>query len=345
MDVRAAAGWLMTELSTDPLMVSLVQVAASLPMFLFALPAGALADIIDKRRLPHRRRGRDRRGLGAVRRARLARACHARYVIGLHVPRRGRRARWSRPPGSRSCRSSCREQELLAAVAINSVGVNISRAVGPALGGVLTVGLGIVAPFWVNAFSNLGSIGALLWWRPPQTASTRLPAERFASAIRTGLRYARNNPPSARDPAARRRLLSVRQRLLGAPAARRAHPDRRRARALWHLAGRHRRGRDRRRVCLAAAQGEARPRPAGGRRHDRHRDRALPVRHGARALERARGQPRRRRSLDRASPTSTCRRSSPCPNGCAARGLAIYVTVFFGAHDARQRAVGTAGRA
>src|SRR6202023_407638 len=48
---NAASGWLMTSLSADPLMVSLVQVASSLPMFLFALPAGALADIIDRRRL------------------------------------------------------------------------------------------------------------------------------------------------------------------------------------------------------------------------------------------------------------------------------------------------------
>lgn len=48
---NAAAGWLMTSLSSDPLIVSFVQVAASLPMFLFALPAGALADIIDKRRI------------------------------------------------------------------------------------------------------------------------------------------------------------------------------------------------------------------------------------------------------------------------------------------------------
>src|SRR5437763_2674181 len=46
----AASGWLMTSLNPDPLMVSLVQVATTLPMFLFALPAGALADIIDKRR-------------------------------------------------------------------------------------------------------------------------------------------------------------------------------------------------------------------------------------------------------------------------------------------------------
>ena len=48
---NAAAGWLMTGLDPDPLVVSLVQVATSLPMFVFALPAGALADIVDRRRL------------------------------------------------------------------------------------------------------------------------------------------------------------------------------------------------------------------------------------------------------------------------------------------------------
>src|SRR5216684_6971927 len=48
---NAASGWLMTSLNPDPLAVSLVQAATTLPMFLFAIPAGALADILDKRRL------------------------------------------------------------------------------------------------------------------------------------------------------------------------------------------------------------------------------------------------------------------------------------------------------
>jgi predicted MFS family arabinose efflux permease len=87
-----------------------------------------------------------------------------------------------------------RKDELPAAVALNSVGVNISRAIGPALVGVLTVGVGIAAPFWINAVANLGSIGGLLWWRPPRQRGSRLPAERFFAAIRTGARYARNNP-------------------------------------------------------------------------------------------------------------------------------------------------------
>ena len=72
-------------------------------------------------------------------------------------------------------------QDLPAAVAANSVGINISRAVGPALGGVVIAGLGIAAPFWLNAVSNLGIIGALLWWRSPQKAHAAL-ARRSVSA-------------------------------------------------------------------------------------------------------------------------------------------------------------------
>ena len=54
--------------------------------------------------------------------------------------------------------------------------------------------LGIVAPFWINAISNLAIVGALLWWRPTRGPRTLLPAERFGQAILAGLRYARHNP-------------------------------------------------------------------------------------------------------------------------------------------------------
>jgi predicted MFS family arabinose efflux permease len=85
-------------------------------------------------------------------------------------------------------------QHLGPAVAANSVGVNISRAIGPALGGLIIAGFGIAMPFWLNALSNLGIIAALLWWRTPTPPAHRLPAEQFASAIRAGFRHARHNP-------------------------------------------------------------------------------------------------------------------------------------------------------
>jgi predicted MFS family arabinose efflux permease len=83
--------------------------------------------------------------------------------------------------------------DLPPAIAANSVGVNISRAIGPALGGLTISGYGIVAPFWINAASYLGIVASLLWWRPRTRAGTLLPAERFGQAMLAGLRYARHN--------------------------------------------------------------------------------------------------------------------------------------------------------
>src|SRR5262249_20536566 len=86
------------------------------------------------------------------------------------------------------------KQDLSAAVAANSAGMNISRAIGPALAGLLVAGVGISSPFWVNAISNLGVIAALVAWRAPQAGTQLQPAERFGGAIRVGLRHAMNNP-------------------------------------------------------------------------------------------------------------------------------------------------------
>jgi MFS family permease len=84
-------------------------------------------------------------------------------------------------------------EDLTGAVAANSVGINVSRAIGPAFAGVLIGAIGMAAPFWINAASNLGIIFALIWWKSPQRAHAHLPAERLSSAVRTGLRYARHN--------------------------------------------------------------------------------------------------------------------------------------------------------
>ncbi|MBV8684135.1 MAG: MFS transporter, partial [Caulobacteraceae bacterium] len=84
--------------------------------------------------------------------------------------------------------------DLAAAVASNGVGVNISRAIGPALAGVLIGSLGIAAPFWVNALSNFAVIGAMLWWRSPAPQRSGLPRERLTGALIVGLRHARYNP-------------------------------------------------------------------------------------------------------------------------------------------------------
>jgi MFS family permease len=62
------------------------------------------------------------------------------------------------------------KRDLHAAIAANSVGFNVSRAIGPALGGALTATFGITAPFWINAVSNLGINGGLVWVRPDRAS-------------------------------------------------------------------------------------------------------------------------------------------------------------------------------
>jgi MFS family permease len=190
---NAASGWLMTSLDADPLTVSLVQVASSLPMFLFALPAGALADTVDKRRFL----------IGCEIVLTILAAASAVLVwLNLVTPPilllftflLGAGAAFTAPAWQSVVPQLVPRRDMAAAVAANGVGVNISRAIGPALGGAVIGGLGIAAPFWINALSNFAVIGALLWWRPASSQDSTLPAERFAGAMVIGLRHARFNP-------------------------------------------------------------------------------------------------------------------------------------------------------
>ena len=189
----AAAAWLMTTLDSHPVMVSLVQVATSLPLVLFALPAGALADIIDKRRfLIAVGIGICALSLVFAALVSLDRVTPAILLVFMFLVSIG--TALDAPFWQSIVPQLVPREDLESAVAVNSVGVNISRAVGPALSGVITVTLGIAAPFWIDAFSTLATVGALKWWRPEPKAPQRLPSERFTRAIRTGVRYARNNP-------------------------------------------------------------------------------------------------------------------------------------------------------
>src|SRR5580700_10162364 len=187
----AASGWLMTSLNPDPLVVALVQTATTLPVFLFALPAGALADIFDKRKFLI---------VFEVLNTALCAVYAAMVGFGLATPENlllftfliGAAGALTLPAWQSIVPQLVPKEDLTSAVAANSVGVNISRAIGPALGGAAIVSLGIVSPFWINAISNLGVVGALLWWRP-NSSNTVLPAERIGGAIEAGLRYARHS--------------------------------------------------------------------------------------------------------------------------------------------------------
>src|SRR5882757_1032451 len=148
-------------------------------------------------------------------------------------------------------------QDLSPAVAANSVGVNVSRAVGPALGGMMAARIGIAAPFWFNAISNLAVLGALLWWHPPKKGA-RLPVERFGGSSRC--------------------LLFVRKRLLGTPSTRRAYSDCWWPRSVWLPPRGHRCRRGGRRFGIALVESETWTRPACGSWNVRHRLGDGPVR-------------------------------------------------------------------
>jgi MFS family permease len=190
---NAAAGWLMTGLDPNPLTVALVQVATTLPMFLFGIPAGALADILDRRKL-----------LIVVQVAVTAIVTGFSLLVwlGRITPASllgftflmGAGAALIAPTWQAIVPQLVPRDEMPPAVTANSVGINISRAIGPALAGLFIGALGSAAPFWINAISNLCVIAALIWWRPQEASAHRLPPERFGSAMLIGLRHARRNP-------------------------------------------------------------------------------------------------------------------------------------------------------
>ncbi len=187
-----ATSWLMTNMNRDPLMVSAVQVATMAPMFLLTVPAGALADVVDPRRL-----------LIVAQAGVVAVGVAFAVLVSAH---------WATPPallaatfllGAAGALAAPAWQiitpalvpksQLDDAIAVNSAAFNVSRAIGPALGGVAITAISITLPFWAYVATNVGVLVALLWWRPPRKAPETLPAERLVSAMAVGIRYAANN--------------------------------------------------------------------------------------------------------------------------------------------------------
>lgn len=186
------AGWLMTSLSSDPLMVALVQAATTFPMFLLALPAGALADIVDRRWLL----------LGAQLFSLLGMAILAMLTLSgfttawLLLAFTGAisvGAALSAPAFQAIVPELVPAPALQQAVALNSLGINIARAIGPALGGVIIAMAGPGAVFAVNAVSVIGVVIVLLRWKR-MTPERHLPAEHLIGAMRAGIRYALRAP-------------------------------------------------------------------------------------------------------------------------------------------------------
>jgi MFS family permease len=189
-DVSAA--WLMTSLSPSPFVVALVQAATTAAMALFALPAGAMADLLDRRKL-----------LMVLTTVKFLLALLLGIVSWLGLIDvwglllvtflLGTASAFLAPVWQATVPSLVPRPTLKAAVALNSAGMNVARAIGPTLGGIIIVSAGVGTAFLLNAASELVIFAALLLWSPAVRKSAQAP-ENFLPAIVAGVRYATHSP-------------------------------------------------------------------------------------------------------------------------------------------------------
>ena len=188
---NVGAGWLMTQLSTSPLMVSLVQAAGAIPVFLVVLPAGALADMVDRRRLLLFTQSWMVVAAAALGTLTLV-GVIGPWTLLIFTFLLGLGAVMNDPAWQAITPEVVSPARHASAVALNSAGFNVARAVGPALGGLVVAAAGSGWSFLLNAASFFGVILFLWKWRrEPHEA---VPERRVRDAIVEGFRYVRGAP-------------------------------------------------------------------------------------------------------------------------------------------------------
>jgi MFS family permease len=186
------AAWMMTTIATSPYQVALVQASTTLPIMLFALVAGAIADSFDRRKVM----------LVAQTFMLVVSVLLTLFTYsGLITP-------WTllaftflidsgtalnSPSWQASVGDIVPRNKVPAAVALNSMGFNLTRSVGPAIGGIIVAAAGAAAAFAANAVSYIGLIVVLARWKPNVPVST-LPRESLGAAMGAGLRYVAMSP-------------------------------------------------------------------------------------------------------------------------------------------------------
>jgi len=186
------ASWLMTSLTASPQMVALVQASTALPILLLSLWSGAVADNLDRRRVMLAAQG-----FMLLVSVALAAVTFAGWItpwlllcftflIGCGVAMNG--PAWQASVGDMVPRPT-----LPGAVALNSMGFNIARSVGPAIGGAIVAAAGAAAAFVVNAVSYVALIAVLTRWKPARTERV-LPRETLGHAMAAGVRYVAMSP-------------------------------------------------------------------------------------------------------------------------------------------------------
>jgi MFS family permease len=183
---NVGAGWLMTQMTMNPLMIGLVQAAGALPVFLVILPAGALADMVDRRRFLLRTQGwmvLASATLGVL----TLTSCVKPWVLLLFTFMLGLGSVMNDPAWQAITPELVPAEQHASAVALNSAGFNVARAVGPALGGVIVAAVGCGTTFLLNALSFFGVILFLYRWKRPVEAPEK--ARRVWPAIGEGFSY------------------------------------------------------------------------------------------------------------------------------------------------------------
>jgi len=188
---NVGAGWYMTQLTSSPLMVSLVQAAAAIPVFIAVLPAGALADMVDRRRLLLFTQGWMVLAAAALGVLTLLHLVNP-WVLLVFTFLLGAGAVMNDPAWQAITPEVISPARHASAVALNSAGFNVARAVGPALGGLVVAAAGAGWSFLLNAASFFGVIVFLYRWKraPHEMSSTR----RVRHAIAEGFRYVAGAP-------------------------------------------------------------------------------------------------------------------------------------------------------
>ena len=187
---NVGAGWLMTQMTTNPLMIGLVQAAAALPVFLVILPAGALADMVDRRRFLLLTQGwmvLASATLGIL----TLTSRVGPWMLLLFTFLLGLGAVMNDPAWQAITPELVPANQHASAVALNSAGFNVARAVGPAMGGLLVAAVGCGSTFLLNAASFFGVIVFLYRWKRP----TEVPVstQRVWSVIGDGYHYVKKS--------------------------------------------------------------------------------------------------------------------------------------------------------
>lgn len=183
-----ASGWLMTDITRAPAAVATLQAAGTLPGFLLAIPAGALSDIIDRRKF-----------LIAVQLYMAALGAALAYLtIGGQIALvnlvlltflTGAGGALIGPTWQATLPELVPHEELKDAIALEALGYNIAATIGPAVGGFVLAAFGVAAAYLVSVAGCFIVVAAGLWWRRPKHLPDRL-SEHFGGAMRAGFRYA-----------------------------------------------------------------------------------------------------------------------------------------------------------